>query len=297
MSTAIRIIHTTRYRYNRSVSFGKHRLLLRPRDGHDLRVIHSDLSITPAARLRWHFDTFGNSVATASFSERSNALEIRSELLVRRFSRDDFLVSTDRQRTKYPFRYSTEVLTDLAHFIASENPGEASELARWLEIVFSKKPDEILEFLQDLSDAVHSNVNYVRREQGATQSALTTIRLQSGSCRDFALLFMECARSFGFAARFVTGYLNNASEKERSMQGGGATHAWTEIYLPEEGWIEFDPTNRILANSALIRVAVTRSPLQATPIHGTYDDETGDSFVGMDVNVDVKSEEYDLNQD
>lgn len=297
MPIAIRIIHTTRYRYKRAVSFGNHRLLLRPRDGHDLRLIHSAISITPTAQLRWHFDTFGNSVATAIFLEPSNQLEIRSELLVRRFSRDDFLASVDRRRINYPFQYSGDILTDLAHFIALENVDEAPELVRWLETVVKKGPDEVLAFLQHLSETIHANLTYVRREQVGTQTALTTIRLKSGSCRDFAFLFMESARCFGFAARFVTGYLNDQSENEQAPQGGGATHAWAEIYLPEEGWIEFDPTNRILASSALIRVAVTRTPLQATPILGSYDDEMGDSFIGMDVEVDVRSEQYDPDQD
>ena len=297
MPTAIRIIHTTRYRYKRAVSFGNHRLLLRPRDGHDLRLMHSAISITPTAQIRWHFDTFGNSVATAIFLEPSNQLEIRSELLVRRFSRDDFLISIDRRRVGYPFQYSSDVLTDLSHFIALENVDEAVELARWLDTVFKKKPDEVLAFLQHLSETIYANLTYVRREQVGTQTALTTIRLKSGSCRDFAFLFMECARWFGFAARFVTGYLNDQSENENTLQGGGATHAWAEIYLPEEGWIEFDPTNQILASSALIRVAVTRTPLQATPILGSYNDQTGGSFIGMDVEVDVKSEQYDPDQD
>ena len=297
MPTAIRIIHTTRYRYKRAVSFGNHRLLLRPRDGHDLRLMHSAISITPTAQIRWHFDTFGNSVATAIFLEPSNQLEIRSELLVRRFSRDDFLISIDRRRVGYPFQYSSDVLTDLSHFIALENVDEAVELARWLDTVFKKKPDEVLAFLQHLSETIYANLTYVRREQVGTQTALTTIRLKSGSCRDFAFLFMECARWFGFAARFVTGYLNDQSENETTPQGGGATHAWAEIYLPEEGWIEFDPTNQIFASSALIRVAVTRTPLQATPILGSYNDQTGGSFIGMDVEVDVKSEQYDPDQD
>ena len=297
MSTAIRIIHTTRYRYKRAVSFGDHRLLLRPRDGHDLRLIHSAISIKPAAQLRWHFDTFGNSVATAIFLEPSNQLEIHSELLVRRFSREDFLVSDDRGRVSYPFQYSGDELTDLAHFIAMENADEARELALWLETVFEKRPNAVLAFLQHLSETIHANLTYVRREQVGTQTALTTIRLKSGSCRDFAFLFMESARWFGFAARFVTGYLNDQSENKDAPQGGGATHAWTEIYIPEQGWIEFDPTNRILASSALIRVAVTRTPLQATPVLGNYHDELGDSFIGMDVKVDVRSEQYDPDQD
>jgi transglutaminase-like putative cysteine protease len=292
MPTAIRILHTTRYRYSNPVLFGDHRLLLRPRDGHDLRLVSSALSISPTAKVRWHFDTFGNSVATAEFSEPSNLLEIRSELLVRRFSHEDFLVSPDRRRSAYPFEYTSEVRTDLASFITPENPNEVPRLANWLDQAMDEKPDEVLAFLRRLSDTVHNNIEYLRRERIGTQSALTTVDLGSGSCRDFAFLYMEAARLFGFAARFVTGYLNDLSDDGQEHEGGGSTHAWAEIYLPDEGWVEFDPTNCIVGSSALIRVAVTRTPFQATPISGTYEEQPGTSFCGMDVEVEVRSEPY-----
>lgn len=292
MPTAIRILHTTRYRYSNPVFFGDHRLLLRPRDGHDLRLVSSALSISPTAKVRWHFDTFGNSVATAEFLEPANLLEICSELLVRRFSHEDFLVSPDRISSTYPFEYTSEVRTDLASFIAPENPNEVPGLAAWLDQVMDEKPDEVLAFLRQLSDTVHANIDYLRRERVGTQSALTTVDLGSGSCRDFAFLYMEVARLFGFAARFVTGYLNDLSDDGQEHEGGGSTHAWAEIYLPDEGWVEFDPTNRIIGSSALIRVAVTRTPFQATPISGTYEEQPGTSFCGMDVAVEVRSESY-----
>ncbi len=297
MPTAIRILHTTRYRYSNPVLFGDHRLLLRPRDGHDLRLVSSALSISPTAKVRWHFDTFGNSVATAEFSEPSNLLEIRSELLVRRFSHEDFLVSPDRKPSAYPFEYTSEVRIDLASFIAPENPNETLRLANWLDQVMDEKPDEVLAFLRHLSDTVHTNIEYLRRERIGTQSALTTVDLGSGSCRDFAFLYMEAARLSGFAARFVTGYLNDLSDDGQEHEGGGSTHAWAEIYLPDEGWVEFDPTNRIVGSSALIRVAVTRTPFQATPISGTYEEQPGTSFCGMDVEVEVRSEPYNLQCD
>lgn len=289
---AIRILHTTRYHYSNPVLFGDHRLLLRPRDGHDLRLVSSALTISPSAKVRWHFDTFGNSVATAEFSEPSNLLEIRSELLVRRFAHEDFLASPDRISSTYPFEYTSEVRMDLASFIAPENPNEVPRLASWLDQIMDQKPGEVLAFLRQLSDTVNTNIEYLRRERTGTQSALTTIDLGSGSCRDFAFLFMEAARIFGFAARFVTGYLNDQSDDGLGHQGGGSTHAWAEIYLPDEGWVEFDPTNRIVGSSALIRVAVTRTPIQAVPVSGTYEERPESNFCGMDVEVDVRSEPY-----
>lgn len=292
MPTAIRILHTTRYRYSQPVKFGEHRLLLRPRDGHDLRLVSSAISISPQAHLRWHFDTFGNSVATVTFSELSELLEIKSELLVRRFSHEDFLASPDRIGSLYPVTYASEDLIDLAPFIALEHLEESAALANWLDRTFVSRPDEVLAFLRQLSDTVNKNFVYLRRERTGTQSALATIETGTGSCRDFAFLFMQAARYFGFAARFVTGYLNDVSEEGQEHEGGGSTHAWAEVYLPEEGWVEFDPTNRIVGSSALIRVAVTRTPYQATPISGKYEPSPGTRLCGMDVEVKVRSEAY-----
>ena len=293
MTTAIRILHTTRYRYSRPVKFGVHRLLLRPRDGHDLRLLSSAIAISPAPKLSWHFDTFGNSVATAEFSEASSRLEFRSELLIRRFSHDDFVASPGRSRSAYPFTYPTEDLIDLAPFISLENPEECPVLDAWLAAEIGSGPDEVLDFLRLLSETVNHNVTYVRRERSGTQSAGTTLKKGTGSCRDFAFLFMEAARRSGFAARFVTGYLNNVLDDGHVHSGGGATHAWAEVYLPSEGWVEFDPTNRIIGSPNLIRVAVTRTPRQAIPISGTYDPRPGAVFYGMDVEVKTSIEPYD----
>ncbi len=294
MPTAVHILHNTRYRYNQPVMFGEHRLLLRPRDGHDLRLISSAISISPEPRLRWHFDTFGNSVATAEFSAPSKVLEIRSELLIRRFAHEDFLTSPDRIGSAFPFTYSSEEQIDLAPFIALENPQERAKLANWLNRVIPNWSDEVLDFLRLLSDTIHSTFTYIRREKAGTQSAVVTIEKRSGTCRDFAFLFMEAARHFGFAARFVTGYLNDLADDGQEHEGGGSTHAWAEVYLPHEGWVEFDPTNRIVASSSLIRVAVTRTPYQALPITGTYVPRRGAVFCGMDVDIQVRTRSYDL---
>ena len=109
------------------------------------------------------------------------------------------------------------------------------------------------------------------REEEGTQTPVETIERKSGTCRDYALLLIEAARSLGFGARFVTGYLYDpALDGGDAMQGAGATHAWAEIYLPGAGWVEFDPTNGLVAGENLIRVAVTRDPAQAVPIAGSF---------------------------
>ncbi len=258
-----------------------------------MRLLSSAIAISPEPRLRWHFDTFGNSVATAEFSVPSDVLSFQSELLIRRFSHEDYLVSPGRSRSVYPFTYADEDLIDLAPFIGLENPDERPVLEAWLQRELVRTSDEVLAFLRNLSDTINGRLTYIRRERSGTQTAAATIEMGTGSCRDFAFLFMEAARLSGFAARFVTGYLNDAGEDGRNQTGGGSTHAWAEVYLPDEGWVEFDPTNRIIGSPNLIRVAVTRTPYQAIPISGTYDQRPGTIYYGMDVDVQIGIEPYD----
>ncbi len=286
MAALISISHVTRYSYDRPVAFGPHRLLVRPRDGHDMRVLEAHLVISPAAKLHWQFDVFGNSVAHAIFTESSDNLEIRSDLLIKRYAGYSERDVSAHPPSLMPMEYRVDNATDLAPYIPMRFPEERAGLSEWLSVSFCERPPEVLNFLSALSATIHRAFSYSRREQRGTQSALTTIAKGTGTCRDFAFLFMECARLFGFAARFVTGYLHVREDDEADVKGGGSTHAWAEVYVPREGWVEFDPTNLIESSQALIRIAVTRTPEQATPISGTYDNGQA-QFLGMSVSVSV----------
>jgi transglutaminase-like putative cysteine protease len=125
------------------------------------------------------------------------------------------------------------------------------------------------------------------------QTPVQTLHLRSGSCRDFALLMIEAIRALGMVARFVSGYLYSpANDDGWSLGGwslgGGSTLAWVQVYLPGSGWIEFDPTNGVVGNRNLIRVAVAGDPSQAAPISGSWTDAASD-FLGMSVDVSVVS--------
>jgi len=292
--TTFRVRHHTTYSYDRPVEFGAHRLMMRPRDGHDLRLLESNLTISPPADIRWEFDTFGNSVAVLSFPHAAQRLAVRSDLTVRRYGHDDPTDRLIRHTGPYPFEYDPEEVTDLAPLTALLFPGDRKALGVWLARGISAVPGETMALLDALMQAIHLGFSYSRRETAGVQSPAETIRLGSGTCRDFAVLFMEAARHLGFAARFVTGYLfdpvtvaNGVGRADgAAVQGGGATHAWADVFVRGAGWVEFDPTNRIIAGRNLIRIATTRSPSQALPLSGTFN--RGDaSFLGMDVQVDV----------
>jgi len=134
-----------------------------------------------------------------------------------------------------------------------------------------------------MTHGIHNQFAYTRRFEKGVQTPEETLLSQQGSCWDLAVLMMEGARSLSIAARFVSGYIftPNAS----ALIGGGATHAWMQAYLPGAGWIDFDPTNSIIGNSNLIRVAVAWAPARL-PLQGTYEGLSGASL-GMDVTVTV----------
>lgn len=286
VTSMLRIVHRTEYIYSSKVRLYPHRLMVRPRDAHDLWVDDAFLRITPSAQLRWFFDTFGNSVAEATFHDETDRLVIESELLLRRYVADFRSRRGAQHVCKYPFTYSDEDARDLQPYLPLETPEDRPVLCGWLQDNFTDRPDEAFRLLQNLSDVVHRTTAYSRREDMGTQTAAETIRTGVGTCRDFAFLFMEASRCLGFAARFVTGYLNSGSGARGSQKGGGATHAWAAVFIPGEGWIEFDPTNRITAGGALIRVATTRTPAQASPISGSFRGNATASL-GLRVSVDV----------
>jgi transglutaminase-like putative cysteine protease len=281
--------HATTYRYSAPVTFGQHRLMLRPRDSHDLRLVEANLVISPPATLRWMHDVFGNSVALVEFTEPSAGLAIASTLLIERYAlvRPDFPI--DPAAETYPFVYSPNDRSDLGRLLERHYLDPRGIVDEWARRFLLGPPDYTFNLLSTMNAAIRSDFAYRPREEEGTQTPMETIESKSGTCRDYALLFIEAARSLGFGARFVSGYLYDpALDGGEAAQGAGATHAWAEVYLPGAGWVEFDPTNGLVAGENLIRVAVTRDPSQAVPIGGSFYGEA--EFLGMEVEVTVHAE-------
>jgi transglutaminase-like putative cysteine protease len=283
------IHHKTEYRYARPVAFGEHRIMLRPRDGHDLRVLKSRLDIAPEPMsLRWIHDVFGNSVAIADFDERSHTLSFTSTVTVEHNPAEEFALTPDDKAYFYPFLYDDEEFPDLVQFITPQYSDPNGELSAWARnFLDAEAPTPTFRILSGMTHGVRDAFIYRRRHEQGTQHPLDTLQTGSGTCRDYALFMIEALRRLGIAARFVSGYLFVPDDRAR-YTGGGSTHAWVQVYLPSAGWIEFDPTNGIVGTRDLIRVAVARDPRQAIPLHGTYLGPA-EAFIGMEVNIHVTS--------
>lgn len=285
--------HETSYRYATPVSFGEHRLMLRPRDSHDLRLVSAELALSPPGKVRWLHDVFGNSIAIVDFPDPADTLTLVSTLHLERYALPlrDILLENDA--ASYPFVYSASDRTDLGRLLERHYPDPDDIVGQWAAGFVASRPTGTLALLADINASFRRDFTYAARDEEGTQPPAETLAKASGTCRDFAYLFIEAVRSLGFAARFVTGYLYDPkldSSAEDGVQGAGATHAWADVYLPGPGWVEFDPTNGLIAAENLIRVAVVREPSQASPISGSYQGEPG-SFIGLDVSVTVTSGE------
>ena len=288
------IHHKTVYRYAHPVAFGEHRIMLRPRDGHDLRVLSGSLAIEPQPmRLRWIHDVFGNSVAIATFDERADTLSFTSTVTVDHNPEDEFALTADDPAYFYPFLYDDEEFPDLSQFITPQYGDPHGELSAWArQFLDPDAPTPTFHILSGMTHGIREAFSYRKRHAHGTQHPLDTLQTRSGTCRDYALFMIEALRRLGIAARFVSGYLFVHGDREHGYVGGGSTHAWVQVYLPSAGWIEFDPTNGIVGNRDLIRVAVARDPRQAIPLHGSYDGKASDAL-GMTVQVNVTTNAAD----
>jgi transglutaminase-like putative cysteine protease len=282
------IHHKTEYRYTHPVAFGEHRIMLRPRDGHDLRVLSGSLEIEPEPMsLRWIHDVFGNSVAIATFDERAETLTFSSTATVEHNPAEEFALTPDDPAYFYPFLYDNEEFADLVQFITPQYGDPDGELSAWARnFLDAEGPTPTSNILSGMTHGIRQAFSYRKRHEQGTQHPLDTLQTRSGTCRDYALFMIEALRRLGIAARFVSGYI--AVPGAHGYVGGGNTHAWVQVYLPSAGWIEFDPTNGIVGTRDLVRVAVARDPRQAIPLHGTYLG-SADAFVGMEVSIKVVS--------
>jgi transglutaminase-like putative cysteine protease len=289
----LNVRHKTIYTYTQPVTFGEHRLMCRPRDSHDLRLLHTTLVITPrASNIRWLHDVFGNSIAIARFSEPAAQLMIESAFRAEHYPAPPQTIVVEPYAEKFPFSYSAEDSADLGRAKEPHYPDPQHKVDAWVKDMLEKTPGRrTLDVLMAMTTGIKEQFTYAAREAEGVQTPVETLTRGSGSCRDFAVFMMEAVRSLGLGARFVSGYLYEEKliGAAGGMVGGGATHAWVQVFLPGAGWVEYDPTNALAGGRNLIRVAVAGDASQAVPLAGSFQGPSN-AFVSMTVEVAVTTE-------
>jgi transglutaminase-like putative cysteine protease len=265
--------------------------MVRPRESYDQHLIEARLDIDPPpCDLRWLQDVFGNSVAIATFDKRARTLVIDSKVRLEHSPAPLQDVDIEDYARFYPFTYSSEEMPDLLRSIERQHLDPLRQIDHWARgFLDPAGRTDTLAMLSAMTATIRRDFSYVARPEKGTQTPIETLTLRKGTCRDYAMLMIEAARALGFAARFVSGYVYSPTPRDAHV-GGGNTHAWVQAYLPNAGWVEFDPTNGIIGSRDLIRVAVARDPRQAIPLHGTFYGKAAD-HLAMNITVSVTTAE------
>lgn len=280
------ITHKTTYVYRHPVMLGPHRLMLRPRETRDLRLISLEVVVSPQAELAWSQDVAGNAIALANFQGPADRLSIESRAQVELTAPMWPIYPIAANAISYPFLYSDEDWTDLGALTRPHYEDDESRLSQWVEGFVFQRPTDTLSLLKDINAGISAQLAYESRESEGTQSPLQTLSRGRGSCRDWAVLLAESARHLGLGARLVSGYLFDPDHSLVGSNDSGSTHAWVEIYLPGAGWITFDPTNRSVGSGNLVPVAVARDIRHAVPVTGSFGGPS-DALIDMRVEVAV----------
>jgi transglutaminase-like putative cysteine protease len=273
----LHIVHDTTYSYKKAVRFGPHRLVIRPREGHDVRIEEIRVEIEPTFDLEWSRDLFGNCVATAHILSPAEHLRIHSEVLLHQTAPFPLRPAQRQTRTEFPVHFSEIESAVATAYLATTHPADVAKVKEWVSTTI----DPIIvhdaeEIVASIARRIRKTIKYRRREAKGVQSPSQTLAAESGSCRDMATLMLEALRSVGFPARFASGYLVGSA----SDAGHAATHAWAEAYLPSVGWLGYDPMLGDATSGNHIVVGVSNHPRGVMPVSGTFFDEDK-SYLGM----------------
>ena len=292
------IKHTTTYLYHVPVSLGPHRLMLRPRTTQTLIVNDFSLILSPQAQISWHQDSAGNEIATALFQTMTDRLVITAQSKVTFDETEQQAPNLAPEAVSFPFTYPEEDWFDWQSFASPQFVDAEEQLREWTQKFVNAFPTNTIALLTDIMLGVSSSITYQSRDEEGTQSPLVTLARGWGSCRDYAVLFVEAVRSLGFVARLVSGYLvggvvahtqTNAQTMMAEIDDNtphNSTHAWAEVFLPQAGWVAFDPTNRRIGSANLIPVASARTMEQLVPVSGNFIGART-AYCGMMVSVQI----------
>lgn len=271
MPISVALHHRTTYLYGDPVTLGPQIVRLRPAPFTRATIRHYSLTVSPEPdTLRWFQDAPGNVVAQMRFSAPADTLQLTVALEAELGEVNPFDFMLDPDAGIWPFLYPAPLAQELVAYQGVE------PIRPWLAGVLAELPLErqpTMDLLVALNRLVSDKVSYITRPEPGVWTPEQTMSCGRGSCRDVAWLLVAVARSLGFAARFVSGYLVQLVDADSPAPGLVADkadlHAWADIYLPGAGWIGFDATSGLMTGAGHIPLAGSAHPRSASPITGT----------------------------
>lgn len=275
------IKHLTQYTYSGTVIDAANKILLYPVTDAFQKVIAQKININTNPTIENHFDYFNNKVGSFMIAEPHNRLTIESDLEVDVYPR---LFPEDSTEASLQWAALKERIHDTAFidFYKYKPFSGSQEVTSFLK-TFDKTTVTPYQFLQALSRFIFDEFKYIKGITSVTTTLDEVWKLKSGVCQDFTNFMLQAARMMGIPARYVSGYL---CPYESISRGEGATHAWIEAYIPEYGWLGFDPTNNIIATEHHVRLAVGRDYNDCAPVKGVFRGKVKDTLI-VKVTVDT----------
>ena len=258
MYEQVKIKHLTHYYYDRPITLGPQSIRLNPSRYYPIEINDFSIDINPKpVSLEWFNDVYNNSIASAVFSQSTMELHINVSLSAKLRPLNIINFELPYIYQKYPFFYPSNERKEILTFLGNPEPTLLFE-----EFVNSiqtyNKPT--IELIADINKQVNRHLTYIKRKEPGIYSPEETLRLKSGSCRDFAWLLVNIFRKLGIASRFVSGYSIILDEVD--------LHAWCEVYLPNKGWVGLDATNGLFCTQFYIPLAAAPYPSATAPIEG-----------------------------
>jgi transglutaminase-like putative cysteine protease len=274
------IRHRTQYSYSRPVRLSPHRLRFHPRDDGAQRVIEYELQISPLPQGRNdHIDLEGNRVTQVWFESDTEHFDIKLAMQVETLRRNPFDFVLDSEAVSLPIDHAHDVVCARAYLERIEADDAVTAFAAELSMAVGR---DTLSFLDRLSHTLFNDFSHVHRETGTPQSPAMTLQTRQGACRDLAVLFVDCCRTEGLAARFASGYQKGNLQSERRH-----LHAWPEVYLPGAGWRGFDPTHGQAVADTHVTVAAAAHPQDTMPVSGIFTGLGANSSLDYDLCIEV----------
>lgn len=274
------IKHRTRYSYSQPVRLSPHRLRFHPRDDGSQRVIEHRLDISPTPQGRNdHIDLEGNRVAQVWFDRDTEHLEINLHMQVETYRVNPFDFVLDSEAVSLPIDHADDVVCARGYLERIEADDAVTAFAAELSLAVER---DTLRFLDRLNTQLFADYNHIHRETGIPQSPAMTLASRNGACRDLAVLFVDCCRAEGLAARFASGYQRGNLQSERRH-----LHAWPEVYLPGAGWRGFDPTHGEAIADTHVTVAAAARSQDTMPVSGVFIGQGANSSLVYDLRIEV----------
>lgn len=285
-----KITHQTRYKYSEAVSLCHNEARHTPRSFFNQTCLESELFISPTpVSFREREDFFGNRTTYFALETPHTELVVRalSKVRVVPYTNHENLSTMSWEKVSQFLRNATDPdLLDVRQYTldSPKAPG-STELAQYAKPCFAKdKP--LIDAVRDLTARIYAEFDYVPGFTTISTPLSDVLKHKRGVCQDFSHLAIACLRSLGLAARYISGYLETVPPPgTKRLVGADASHAWFSVYIPENGWVDFDPTNNVMPNDQHITVAWGRDFADATPLKGVI---VGSGKHKLDVAVDVE---------